>query len=386
MSRATIPGSSLPEELAALPLEPRLVEIDLSLTDRNRVSALPWRGQFSPETVERLLVSLGPETGQVLDPFVGSGTTLYESANRGLSSLGFDVNPAAIALARCATLASLHPNERREELAAALRDRRQLLKVPDHSLDITLAHSIELLAHMEGSLDLATARVESIIESLPLTPAPTKAIVGDARRLPVSDASVELVLTSPPYINVFNYHQTGRPFTDELGWPVLKAARSEIGSNRQNRGNRFRTVIQYSVDMAQTLQELIRVVVPGRELIFVVGRESRVRGVAFSSSLIMAQIMLRMERFSAVTRAERVFTNRFGQRIWEDILVAQTDAHAPSVPSNTDYATAIGREVGCEALRSAGANNDPDRQGEIEGALLSADDIFGSPILAGERA
>ena len=90
-----------------------------------------------------------------------------------------------------------------------------------------------------------------------------------------------MVLTSPPYINVHNYHQQFRRSTEALDWDVLSFARSEIGSNRQNRANRFLTVIQYSLDMALALRELARVARPGARLILVLGRESFVRGGRF---------------------------------------------------------------------------------------------------------
>ncbi len=50
--------------LSLWPREDRLDGIDLNLGDRSRVSALPWRGQFSPETVERLLGALAPTSMQ----------------------------------------------------------------------------------------------------------------------------------------------------------------------------------------------------------------------------------------------------------------------------------------------------------------------------------
>ncbi|MEP9412025.1 MAG: hypothetical protein HRF42_11640 [Candidatus Brocadia sp.] len=51
--------------------------------------------------------------------------------------------------------------------------------------------------------------------------------------------SADLIITIPPYINVFNYHRNYRSIMDILGFDILKVAASEIGSNRKNRGNRF---------------------------------------------------------------------------------------------------------------------------------------------------
>ncbi|MGD9572320.1 MAG: TRM11 family methyltransferase [Thermoleophilia bacterium] len=225
-------------ELAKWPSHPDVPSLDLSLANRSRVSALPWRGQFSPETASRLLSLVATSGDRVLDPFVGSGTTLLEAARRGLSSIGLDVNPAAVALARAALWARLPPEERRAKLAALRRDAEVLACSPGRvrkylrSSQITDLHSIVLLGGAPSSALDGLARLETLVLSLPQTPADVVVHLSDARRMPLAGSTIDVVVTSPPYINVFNYHQFGRPLTDDFGWPVLAAARSEIGSNR----------------------------------------------------------------------------------------------------------------------------------------------------------
>ena len=53
---------------------------NLDITDRVRRNLFPWTGQFSPQLVEELLTAYAPRDGVVLDPFVGSGTSLVEAA------------------------------------------------------------------------------------------------------------------------------------------------------------------------------------------------------------------------------------------------------------------------------------------------------------------
>ena len=65
--------------------------------------------------------------------------------------------------------------------------------------------------------------------------------------------AVDLVITSPPYINVFNYHQNYRAILEVLGFDLLKVAESEIGQPAKNRANRFRTVVQYTLNFDQIL-------------------------------------------------------------------------------------------------------------------------------------
>ena len=171
--------------------------------------------------------------------------------------------------------------------------------------------------------DLVRSRFHSLAElvrSLPYSAAPIKADLRDARSLPLVDKSVDFVITSPPYINVFNYHQNYRRSVELLGWDVLRVARSELGSNRANRGNRFHTVVQYCIDMARTLQELARVLGPEGRAILIVGYESKVLGVPFYNADLIQRIATESGIFESVLRQKRVFKNRFGQLIREDIL------------------------------------------------------------------
>ena len=103
------------------------------------------------------------------------------------------------------------------------------------------------------------SRLERIVRSLPESIGQLTVHHADARSLPIESGTVDLVLTSPPYINVHNYHQKYRRSAEALDWNVLAVARSEIGSNRQNRGNRFLTVVQYALDMSLALREMARV-------------------------------------------------------------------------------------------------------------------------------
>jgi hypothetical protein len=344
-----------------------LCDVDLSLGDRNRVSALPWRGQFSPLTVARLLD---------LDPFLGSGTVLLEAARRGYAAWGIDVNPAAVAFSKCACLASLAEAERldvvraAQEIAFAPNSTERLSQEP-----IGIAHALAILADKMGSKEAALVRITELVSDLPKDPVDIQAFVGDARATGLRDESVSTVLSSPPYINVFNYHQYGRPLTDEFAWPVLRAARSEIGSNRQNRGNRFRTVVQYSLDMALALAEMSRVMIVGGTAILVVGRESRVRGVPFLNSDLIARIARDLGCFASRSRAERQFVNRYGDVICEDILVLSN-----SSPSEVEQPVIeqIGRNRGLEAL--SGASVIAGRDVEIEAAVEAASEIAPSPL------
>ena len=71
---------------------------------------------------------------------------------------------------------------------------------------------------------------------------------------------------------------------------MLKIAKSEIGANRANRANRFYTVVQYCLDIAEALKEISRVSQKDARIIFVVGYESKDLGVPFYNADIIERI------------------------------------------------------------------------------------------------
>ena len=72
----------------------------LDIEDKRRTNLFTWRGQFSPQLVENLLLAYCPRDATVLDPFCGSGTVLYECGYLGLQAVGCELNPAAWILSR----------------------------------------------------------------------------------------------------------------------------------------------------------------------------------------------------------------------------------------------------------------------------------------------
>jgi len=388
-----------------------LPQSDLDVAERVRKNPLPWKGQFSPQLVEQLLAAYAPAGGVVLDPFAGSGTSLIESARLGLAVRGFDLNPAAVILSRVYGIANLGMAGRARALAELSESLRGAIGAADDPLtknrpprpggrkeleanligwwrrappgaaqDLAAALIVLCDFHRE-TLDAEAARrtwrrLEGIVLGLPRSVQSVVADRADARALPVAARSVDLVLTSPPYINVHNYHQQYRRSVEAMGWDVLSGARSEIGSNRQNRANRFLTVIQYSLDMALALREMARVAKKGARLILVLGRESTVRGVRFFNSELVTEIAVRSVGLEIERRQERVFRNRYGNDICEDILHFRLTGKT----AGKDAALGRARRIAEQSLASAEENLPEDIREEIQNALGQADAIDPSPI------
>jgi hypothetical protein len=188
----------------------------------------------------------------------------------------------------------------------------------------------------------------------------------------LTDGEADFVVTSPPYINVFNYHQQYRRSVEALGWDLLRVARSEIGSNRKHRQNRFLTVVQYCLDMTDVLREVQRVCKEGARAIVIVGRESNVRKTQFFNGEIVAALASRCIGLLFIARQERIFMNRFGEQICEDLL----HFHVTKSTGNFDEPREIARGV----LAKAKLRAPKESFGDLEEALAVLDNVKPSPI------
>jgi hypothetical protein len=395
-------GSNKDDQLKEFttPLQPSLLNIE----EKNRSNLFGWRGQFSPQLVEYILSAYCLPGSVVLDPFAGSGTVLYEAACMSLPAYGFEINPAAWCFSKLYELTNITREERRHvinELRQRLDAEFRIILFSDDSLEPdtfeakiagignSISNQAKILCNALVVLldvynnpltnDLVQGKFSTLAKlvlQLPFSNQPIKADLQDARTLPLKAESVDFALTSPPYINVFNYHQNYRRSVELLGWDSLRVARSEIGSNRANRGNRFLTVIQYCIDMAYSLQELSRVVRDGGRVVLIVGHESRVLGAPFYNADILDRIARESGLFDVVLRQKRVFLNRFGQEIREDVLNLERRC------SISDQMTPLilGRTVAREALKTAMPVVAQGNNGLLKEAIERVNEIGGTPI------
>ncbi len=74
-------------------------QADLNIDNKVRSNLFAWNGQFSPQFIESLLDNYASENTTVFDPFLGSGTTLYECARQGISAFGTELNASAYFMA-----------------------------------------------------------------------------------------------------------------------------------------------------------------------------------------------------------------------------------------------------------------------------------------------
>lgn len=388
---------------------------NLDLANKFRTSLFPWRGQFSPELVEILLDTYSEDTSVVLDPFVGMGTTLFEASAKNHPCYGAEINPSAVEMAKTVHFTTIPIANRKAYTQMAMeiaqqftssytwglfsnQDQEQRPYEEFHQFfegifqamlqegkNEYLVRNIlinTLIRYMNSkapctAFDFLLLLREHChtIESLPYSQHDCKVFHTDARTIPLANESVDLIITSPPYINVFNYHQNNRPAMELVGWNLLDIAKSEIGSNRKHRQNRFLTVVQYALDMQDALREMKRLLRPHGRAIIVVGRESNVRGLSFKNGRLVAAIARGSANFRLDARQERKFKNKFGETIYEDILHLIPDTN--STHKGDIFARSMAKWSLLEASKTA---TDEQVKKEALEALKQADSVQKSPL------
>lgn len=374
----------------------------LDIIEKTRANLFAWRGQFSPQLIETILSFYCPSNSVILDPFVGSGTVLLEASYLSLEAYGFEINPAAYIMSR--TYEFINDSQKKEvlknlrnildqefplrifevsdqveNLVDKLQNTRNML--PDRSkvLFDALVIILDVCNNKitQEFIQKKFLHLSNIITKLPYSQKPIRVGLSDARSLPLKNNQIDFVVTSPPYINVFNYHQNYRQSAEILGWDLLKIAKSEIGSNRANRSNRFYTVVQYCLDMGDILKELARVSKQQARIVLIVGQESNVLGVPFYNADIIEKIGVKTKLFQKVLRQKRKFKNKFGKVIIEDIINFINLNNQVS----QEVIEQISREVAFEVLESSRLFVSSENQLCLESAIAKVNNIQKTPIL-----
>jgi hypothetical protein len=375
---------------------------NLDIVEKTRSNLFAWRGQFSPQLIEVILSAYCPSNSVILDPFAGSGTVLLEAGILEFEAYGFEINPAAWILSR--TYEFINESQKQEaiktirnlinrefpfrifETGSQVHDLSQKIKNIRSELDRETTKIFDALVIL---LDIANSKITNefiqskftdltgVIEKFPFSKKQIRVGLSDARSLPLKNEQIDFVVTSPPYINVFNYHQNYRRSAEILGWDLLKIAKSEIGSNRANRGNRFYTVIQYCLDMADTLRELSRVTKDEARIVFVVGHESNVLGVPFYNADIIEKIGVSSNLFHKALRQKREFKNKFGKIIREDIINFLNLKNECC----KDVLEQIARQVALDVLKSSFSLVSSKNLESLEDAINKVQDIGRTPTL-----
>lgn len=258
----------------------------------------PYRGKFHPQMIKALMNILGIKEGEtVLDPMCGSGTLNVEAALIGINSIGIDKNPFACFMSKV-KLESLslslellnemlrNPRETINEFLTAKQVKEELLFAEDKESKIKRLFLLAFLDAM-GYARRTTKSIKqlfpqvlsryvkqvksflSISKELNLKLGKGKIEFGDARDLSmIKDASVDGVITSPPYSFAIDYAENDRPQLEYLGFDVDKLKNEMIGLNGRSRKEKLQ---KYFDDMSKVMSEISRVLKAGKYAVIIIG-------------------------------------------------------------------------------------------------------------------
>lgn len=348
---------------------------------------------YSPEFVINCLEREGT-SGLVLDPFAGMGTTLVSANSRHLPAIGFDPHPHAAMMCRAKTqtrsvecidtievlLSGLKPRESVEDFwsEAQLKFLSKLIPDTDELKRLATARSLESSLNpterplfrlvvtrlLEGACGAATdgiykaptskkraIRVEDLLPEVVSQIrtdineveandwACSEVIEDSSERMPnLSSDSVSHIITSPPYLNNFDFAEMSRMELyfwgyanswgditrqvrtklivntttapteykrDQVRWrgilrgSVLDAAQTyvdELSEARAARGGSKdyeRLVFPYFAQMQNVLSECYRVLSPGGALDLVVS-DSALYGIHIHTERLLAEILFEL--------------------------------------------------------------------------------------------
>jgi len=256
----------------------------------------PYKGKFHPQMIRALLNIIGLNKGDVvLDPFIGSGTTAVEAQLLGIDCIGIDISPLCVLQSKVKT-------ESIEVLPEILEWKDEILKkvgvnlfnFDDKALDKTIENisnekvrNFYLMAKLVAVSDNARRKKDfvkafrknlelmilsvkdyvDVVKELNLKLGKVYIKVGDSRNLPLKDNSIDGIVTSPPYSIALDYVSNDAHALKTLGYNLRELREEFIGV----RGKGQKRIDLYNEDMKKSLEEMYRVLKPGKYAVIVIG-------------------------------------------------------------------------------------------------------------------
>ncbi len=279
----------------------------------------PYKGKFHGQMIKAIINFIGASDNDVvLDPFMGSGTTLIEATIIGTQSVGIEINPALCIVAQikldalnldypafAQTIktkdlphifqyfqqARKHLNKKRWQIEAQNQDAKTILKtlweehfpegfVKDYPLEwkslllliylhalsdytylknTNKAKSFETFFYLNFNDYLRTLKgTYETLKALHIQPKNYKVLLGSALNIPLKANSVKGIITSPPYSIALDYVRNDLHLLNYLGIDTAKLRSEMVGL----KGSKAEKLKKYEEDMWKSIQEMYRVLKP----------------------------------------------------------------------------------------------------------------------------
>jgi len=120
-----------------------------------------YRGNFAPQIPRNVILRYSKDGDIVLDPMVGSGTTLIETKLLNRKGIGFDINPNAVELSK-ENIEFETDNSFEQEVS--IGDVRNLIGIRDESIDLIVTHPpyLNIIKYSDGKIDGDLSNISSV--------------------------------------------------------------------------------------------------------------------------------------------------------------------------------------------------------------------------------
>jgi len=280
-----------------------------SVNNPNSVHGIyPYRGKISAIDARNIVHQI-PYGATLLDPFCGTGTIVFEGINHGIESIGIDLNPIAVMIAKGKVNIPQDVSMAINEANSIIKRAKQLESyplMPNSALkhfDLVSAEEISRTACLIGEMsdyvkacflgtislvargcnhykwtsttvgkDMIPKRYIPFYDKFlykvkkhhyPSNTSLGRIIEADARHLSsiIDEDSIDYVFTSPPYFDCLDY----TAYYSKIVYDIIGSDRLAIKSQL------IQSFSDYKDDMKAVLVELYKVCRTGAKIIFVVG-------------------------------------------------------------------------------------------------------------------
>lgn len=289
----------------------------------------PYRGKFHPQMIKGLINIMGLKPGdKVLDPMMGSGTVLIEAKLMGIKSVGIDASPFCrfmvqskldgLSIPLTPVKAALYDSRDAFEYfkkKAGEPARASKMRTREYSQDLfsninTLVsdsvsgngkgnlpkgceeehvYNFILLAYLDSvgysersdrkspyeqfraileRYLFVAEKIQKVLEGAEKDLADAKPMVGDARKLPLANSSMDGVLFSPPYSFAIDYLENDSFHLKYFGVDIEELRKGMVGLRGEDLLEKYNG---YKTDMEKVLAECSRVLRPRKICTIVVG-------------------------------------------------------------------------------------------------------------------